>query len=298
MITFRTILCPVDLSENSERALNYALMLGRWYGARVEVTEVIGLPAQPVADFPAVLSSAQIDGCAEAVREFVRSRDPKGVAVTSTIRQGPVVPEILAAAAALPADLIVMGTQGRSGFERFLLGSVTERVLRKAACPVLTVPHGSIAAPATPGPFQAILCPVDFSPVSAHTIKFALSLAQESGKRLVLLHVFDWPTDRPTPVGSGADMTAERHQLQAGALRELRQTVPDDARNWCTCKEVTAVGRPHDEIVRVAKEEHADLIVMGVHARHGIQLGYFGSTANHVVREAACPVLTVRPHAS
>jgi nucleotide-binding universal stress UspA family protein len=297
--TLHKILCPVDQSDTSGRALDYALMLGAWYGASVEVVEIVWLPVPPVAGVGLqVMSREQLEECGAALHAFVKSHNTHGVHVESTIRQGLVAPEILALAGSLAADLVVMGTHGRSGFERFLLGSVAERVLRRAPCPVLTIPHHSIAAPATPAPFQTILCPLDFSPASTETVQFALALAQESGKRLILLYVFDWPKDRPTPVGTGADMTADRHQRQAGALRELRQMVPDDARNWCTCIERTAVGRPHEEILRTAETEGADLIVMGVHARHGLQVGYFGSTANHVVREAKCPVLAVRPAAS
>jgi nucleotide-binding universal stress UspA family protein len=167
---------------------------------------------------------------------------------------------------------------------------VTEKVLRKASCPVLTVPPGSDAAPETPAPFQKILCPVDFSPLSIAALGVALSLAEESGKKLILTHIFDWPADRAVPPAVQADL---RHS-QETALRELHALIPVDARPWCDSLELTAIGRPYEEILRLADANNADLIVMGVHGRNSVNAALFGSTVNQVVRHAACPVLTIR----
>jgi nucleotide-binding universal stress UspA family protein len=188
-----------------------------------------------------------------------------------------------------------MGTHGRTGFDKFVLGSVAEKVLQKATCPVLTVPPHNVATPRSPQAFRTILCAVDFSPASLRALQYALSLAEESGKRLVLLHVFDWPTDRPMIPGLGPEASAERRHNEEAALRELRAAVPAEARLWCNCVELTAIGRPHEEIVRVAGDQQADLIVLGVHSRSGVELALFGSTTNQVVRRATCPVLTIRP---
>jgi nucleotide-binding universal stress UspA family protein len=296
MTEFKRILCPVDLSDTSARALDYAFMLARWYEAPLEALEVVWAAVPPMPGVaPPVVTTEQLAETTAALEGFVRTRDTTGVEVTCTVRHGPVVTEILEVAKETATDLIVLGTHGRSTFERLMIGSVAERILRKASCPVFTVPHASIAAPRKAGPFEAILCPLDFSPASEKTARVALSLAEESGKKIVLLHVFDWPKEKSVPVGFGPDMSAERHQLQAGALTELRRYVADEARVWCTVEEQLAVGRPYEEILRVAEEQHADLIVMGVHARRGLQLGFFGSTTNQVVRHAKCPVLTMRP---
>ena len=90
-------------------------------------------------------------------------------------------------------------------------------------------------------------------------------------------------------------MSAERRRLEQDALRELHASVPEDAREWCECLELTAEGRAHEEILRVADAHRADLIVMGVHGRHTIELALLGSVTNHIVRRATCPVLTIRP---
>jgi nucleotide-binding universal stress UspA family protein len=112
---------------------------------------------------------------------------------------------------------------------------------------------------------------------------------------LILAHVFDWPSNRPTPAGLGPVTSAARREAEDDARRELRAAVSDEARRWCDCSEVTAIGKPHEEIVLLAAEHKADAIVMGVHGRNSLDLALFGSTTNQVVRHATCPVLTVRP---
>ena len=137
MITIRNILCPLDLSETSEVALGYAVMLSRWYGAALTAMEVIWLGVPPVSPARAspVLTPAQVDEFSSELRQFVAATVPSGVPVATILRHGPVVSDIVQEARALPADLVVMGTHGRGGFERFILGSVAEKVLRKAPCP-------------------------------------------------------------------------------------------------------------------------------------------------------------------
>ena len=296
MIEIRNILCPLDRSEISELALGYAVMLSRWYGAALTAMEVLWLGVPPVSPSRTspVLTPAEVDDYSNELREFVAAKAP-GLPVATILRFGPIVSDIVHEARALPADLVVMGTHGRGGFERFILGSVAEKVLRKAPCPVLTVPPHAATASRVPEPFKAILCPIDFSPSSLNALRYALLLAQESGKRLILLHVLDRPTDQPGPPGLGPEMSAERRHEEQKVLGELRASVPEDARQWCECVELTADGRAHEEILRVAGTHGADLIVMGVHGRSAVDLALLGSVTNHIVRRATCPVLTIRP---
>ena len=100
----------------------------------------------------------------------------------------------------MAADLVVMGTHGRSGFERLVLGSVTERVLRKSACPVLTVPKGIPDVATPPVLFNRIVCAVDFSDCSMHALNYAMSLAQEADAHLTVVHVIELPPDVPREV--------------------------------------------------------------------------------------------------
>ena len=128
---------------------------------------------------------------------FCQAATAAGVAVDLRVVSGHPLAAILDHAASLPADLIVIGTHGVSGFQHLVLGSVTEKVLRRATCPVLTVPPPAQATSTLP--FKRLLCAVDFSEPSLEAVRFAGSLAREAGARLVLMHVLEWPWHEPPP---------------------------------------------------------------------------------------------------
>jgi nucleotide-binding universal stress UspA family protein len=211
------------------------------------------------------------------------------------VYEGRVVAEILERARAWPADLLVMGTHGRGGFERWVLGSVTEKVLRKAPCPVLTVPPpASGLHPSGAVLYRAIVCPVDFSDASLAALRHALKLAEESAAEITVLHVIEWLVeDEPGARIAGFDVPEFRRYLEQDAREKLKGTVPEEARDWCRPREEVVGGRPWREILRVADERQADLVVMGVRGRHPVDIALFGSTTHHVVRGARCPVLVV-----
>ena len=172
MIEIRRILCPIDFSDHSRRALDHAIAIARWYESTVTVLHVFS-PA-PVAAFgpgpvvfePIVLTPADRDQLLADTKAFAETESAPGVAIEAVVREGNTAGEILEQAIGMTADLLVIGTHGRSGFERLLLGSVAEKVLRKASCPVMTVPKGlPDAVPAGPVLYKRILCPVDFSDV-------------------------------------------------------------------------------------------------------------------------------------
>jgi nucleotide-binding universal stress UspA family protein len=200
---------------------------------------------------------------------------------------------ILDYAAQIEADLVVIGTHGRTGFERLMLGSVTEKVVRKARCPVLTVPRGAELAAGQPV-FRRVLCGVDFSDASDRALEYALSLAEEANGTLTLVHVLEW-LGEPSLLGpSPFDLQAYRRALTSEAQRLLESRVPADARDWCQATAVVREGKPYQELLRAATDTGADLLVLGVHGRGVIDRMLFGSTLQQVVRQAACPVLTVR----
>ena len=207
--------------------------------------------------------------------------------------------EILGRAATLPADLIVLGTHGAGGFERFVLGSVAEKLLRKAACPVLTVPPRARAAAALP--FKHLVCAVDFSDPSLAGLAFGCSLARQSGASLTILHVVEWPWAEPPapafdemPREQAAALAEFRRYLETSAMTRLRTLVPEADQASCASQPAIRHGKPYVEILRVAEEVGADLIVIGVHGRNAAGLTLFGSTTNQVVRRASCPVLTLK----
>jgi nucleotide-binding universal stress UspA family protein len=305
MVTFRTILCPIDFSDHSRRAFDHALAIARWYGSTMTVLHVFATtgsayaPGAPAFE-PLVLTRAERDHLLAEMKRFTESAPAQDLSVELDIREGDTAREILDAASEREVDLLVMGTHGRSGFERLLLGSITEKVLRRASCPVLTVPrHSGDTLPAGPVLFKQILCPVDFSDPSMQALKYARSLAQEAAAHLTILHVlaYDLPT---TPdlydiaAEQSASLTEFRRQREDEARRRLGDALQDSVGPSGSVETLLVHGKPSREIIRLAAERQADVIVMGVQGRGAADLLLLGSTTNHVVRAATCPVLTLR----
>jgi nucleotide-binding universal stress UspA family protein len=297
VIAIQRVLCPVDSSEFSARALAHAVALARWYGAEVTVLHVYTAAPPPASIFeggtPPPLAEPDRQRIHEWVRSFTEPYLTADVASRIEIREGTAAAGIVEAAA--NADMVVIGTHGRGGFERLLLGSTTEKVIRTAPCPVLTVPPQQEGATADiPESFRRIVCATDFSPSSEKAVEYALSLAQEAGGRLTLLHALDWPFVEPGEDPLDQAMALSRRRALDDLEEQLHRAIPDEARTWCEAEELLVAGRAHREIVRIASEKGAGLIVLGAQGRGALDRAFFGSTTSQVVRHATCPVLTVR----
>jgi nucleotide-binding universal stress UspA family protein len=298
-VEIRRILCPVDLSEFSHHALDQARALAKWYEADITVLHVSGVPP-PVAP-PAGIVEAypplplpDSQQVSEEVRRFCGLDDAlEAQRIRVVVVAGSPAPEIVKHAAALPADLLVMGTHGRSGFERLFLGSVTEKVLRSVRVPVLTVPPPVQRVGAVL--YKTILCPVEFSDPSTRALEYALRLAKEADARVILLHSIEALADE-TVLGDVSHFSVREYYryLEEDARARLKSAVPEGARVWCTPEERVVFGKPYAIILQTAEEVNADIIVMGVHGRGALNRFLFGSTTYHVIREARCPVLTLR----
>ena len=298
MVTMRRILCPVDFSDSSRQALDYAVGIARWYDARITALHVVPpitsmLPVPGAGLYPPVVfRPEELQQFRSELESFARA---SGIdALDTDVVQGSVTGEIVRLAKELPADLLVMGTHGRSGFERLMLGSVTEKLLRKSPCPLLTVAAGSRAVAPVNALFSRVLCAVDFSPASLQALALARSLAGEAAARLCLMHVLEPVSVFEPVVAVGPD---DLPAVNADHRREVRHRleglIDRETRAFTDVAEVVVSGKPYREILRAADEQQSDLIVIGA---HGGRLGAaaFGSTTAHVVREARCPVLTVR----
>ncbi len=312
MTTIKTVLCPVDFSDHSRHALAHAVQLARWFESMVTVLHVYpstvpvppvvfgGLPGPipPGGLYPELTSSPERihEEMLARLSAFTAATDATGITLKLAARAGAPIGTILDESARLHSDLIVLGTHGHSGFERLMLGSVTEKVLRKAACPVLTVPPPVESAPNTALKiFSRILCAVDFSDASLSGLAYALLLAKEANAELLLMHVIEGLPDPPDwQQPPGAAVVEYLRLSENNALARLRQVLPADAHTWCHPHMMLATGKPYREILRVARDHDAHLIVMGVHGRNAVDRLFFGSTANQVVRTASCPVLTLR----
>jgi nucleotide-binding universal stress UspA family protein len=301
MPAFKRILCPVDFSETAERAVAHATAVASWSGADLTVQYVYAPMFMPVPTLPepaARIPEGELERAREDVQRFATTAGcAAGTAYVVDV--GRAVDQILARACRDKDDLIVIGTHGASGFTRLVLGSTAEKVLRKATCPVMTVPpaaHGTSVLP-----FRRIVCAVDFSEWSIAALDLSASIAQESGAELTVVHVLEWPWPEP-PAPSFSELPA----AQRSALVEFRRYTSDRASSRlddqvrkvvagrCPAAATVADGKPYVELLRIALEVHADLLVSGVHGRSPLDVAMFGSTANQLVRHATCPVLTVR----
>jgi len=297
MITLRRLLCPVDFSDFSKQALDLAMVIARWYEAEIVVVHVVPIvptvlpfPSATIPDVGAL--DPQVAG--RELQSFVEAAGPAPPRPQTIVRMGAPAPVILDLAREVNADLLVLGTHGRTGFERLMLGSVTEKVMLKATCPVLTVPRavdGGAQAPV----FRRIVCGMDFSEAALRGLKFALSLCAEAGGHLTLLHAVEWMPEASLPGLPEFDLKQFGASLVSEAQSRLEQLVPAETRDWCEINSSVRIGKPYVEILRTAAEESTDLIVLGVQGRGPLDRMLFGSTTQHVVRKAPCPVLTVRP---
>jgi nucleotide-binding universal stress UspA family protein len=292
MPSIERILCPIDFSESSVLAHDYAESLAWHYKATLLLQHVIFslTPYYPYHAFP----DAYDDICRtlradadQQLQEFAQTHNSRGVQTECTVQDGDVTDLILEVAGHRGVNLIVMGTHGLRGIDRLTLGSVTEKVLRKARCPVLAVckPAHHLAGQAG-GPelaeVQRILYCTDFSEHSEQAWDHAVSLAVEYHAELTLLHVLE---DLP----GSSDIEDEI----AKALERLKKQVSPWPQENVVTKPVVRIGKAYQQIVQLALESQTDLVIMGVRGRHALDLAVFGSTTYRVVQSGPCPVLVV-----
>jgi nucleotide-binding universal stress UspA family protein len=293
MLKIERILCPMDFSEFSVRAYGYAQSLAKRYAAKLYVEHVVQPlgTAYPYYVFPETVNQIygnMADEARQHLQEFVKIHTRDGIQTEFVVETGPVSQCILSFSESQSIDLIVMGTHGRHGVDHLTMGSVTEKVLRKAQCPVLAVrrPAHDFVSPGKEGEpvrLQRILYCADFSQQSERALSYALSLAMEYNAELTLLHVLEG-----VPRSDNLEKETERIQQQ------LWQPIPSDASNWSTIKSVVRIGKPYQEIIQLALEAHTDLVIMGVRGRSALDLALFGSTTHRVLQLGPCPVLAVR----
>jgi nucleotide-binding universal stress UspA family protein len=301
MVRIKRILCPIDFSEFSRHAFDRSIAIARGRGASVSAIHVA--PFRPATFSPDIgargvdafmLTDAERARLNEDLGRFLAPATVSGVPVTWDVFEAPSVhAEIVAQADRLGADLIVMGTHGRSGWQRLLMGSVTEKVLRTARPPVLTVGGHERDAAGGDFSFKHIVCAIDFSECSLAALRYAASLAEPAGASVTALYVSEWaPMGYDPLIGPPTDLAGYRLAAEAVGREHLRQVI---AESGCrNIEEVVGSGKPYHEILRVAEEHGADLIVLGMHGRNPLHKMFFGSTAEPVVRRSHCPVLTVR----
>ena len=302
MTTVERILCPVDFSNGSRTALGHALALRHWYGATLTVLHVfsdVPIVDTTAAGLGAGLQASEAPSDAAAIEDRLRTfvsaaSDDAGVEIM-TCPGGSVREDILRHAAAMRADLIVLGSRGLTGLTRLALGSTAENVLRHSTMPVLIVPPHAPAQPHPGVPFKRIVVPLDFEADSNAVLTTAFDFAQQADAALTLLHVLHVPAARGAgAVGTGLDRETAHRALLQDARSRLEALIPERVRTYCSVHAEVTEGYPAEDILRLARERDADLIIMGVRGRNALDVTLFGSYTRAVLHASTCPVLTVR----
>ena len=289
----RSILGPSDCSEFSAAAYQYAISLAQYYKARLVCLHVIELWKYPFADYAsynadyAKFSQAINEGGEQRLQEFVNKHGGDQVRPDLAVQEGHASDCILSFAQAENLEVIVMGTHGRRGFDRLVLGSTTDKVIRKAACPVLVVSNSShnlmTTTPDGRHRVDRILYCTDFSNNSELARGYAISLAAEYGAELTLFHVSE--ENVPDLARMGA-LLAERTE-------ELDKLISKDERKSLNVKTIVKSGKPYQEIVQHAHEAQITLIIMTARGGGSLDRAVFGSTTYRVIQLGPCPVLAV-----
>ena len=294
MLEVKLILCPIDFSEFSVRAYRYALSLAEHYRAKVVALHVLELWRYPSAGFAA--SAALYDEFCQAVhesakeklQEFVKNHTDNEVQPELLVQQGTAPDSILSFSQVQKADVIVMGTHGQRGYDRLMLGSVTDRVMRRATCPVLVVSNPPPDNTAAGKPrhhvhrLNRILFCTDFSENSERALSYAISAAEEYDAELTLLHVLE---EVPSP--------AKKEKAIAAATAQLDKLISPEGRRTLNIKTAVRTGKPYRQIIQFALEAKIDMVTMGVRGRGALDLAVFGSTTYRVMQLGPCPVLAV-----
>lgn len=288
-IGLKNILYLTDFSTSSAAALPVVRGIAAAYGATVYALHVV-LP-DPYAGMSAEMAPALAEGKEEAAKAQMRQVESQlnGVGVKGYLVGNTAVwPVVEEAIANHSIDLIVLGTSGRTGGSKWLLGSVAEEIFRRSFVPVITVGPLAQSESCPDGRFTRVLFATDFTPESLAAAPYAISVAEENDAKLTLLYVAGDPTERKRNM--------EEKLSVAEAMHLLDKLVPSESAFWCRPETIVEYGHPSERILEVAKERGCDLIVLGVRGtRHLLAATRLeGSTAHQVVAGALSPVLTVR----
>jgi nucleotide-binding universal stress UspA family protein len=302
-LQIKTILVPLDFSRASMQALKYTIPLAEEFKATIHLVHV------QLADELTAISRAgrMMLDCADAIAfmqdrlaEVQREHDVRFWPDNYHVVSGRPFEEICKLAGEIETDLIVLSTRGHSGLKHVLLGSTTERVVRYAPCPVL-VPRGKkyrwlISNADTPKAgfkLRKILVPVDFSQCSLAGANYAALLAERFGTTLRLFHAL-YPYSEVVGVDRiGSEMPSLMKAAQANAREQMGALAKMDFLHGVKCETEIRIGYPVDEICGETNRPDVDLVVTSTHGRTGITHALIGSVAEHVVRYAECPVITV-----
>ena len=300
-LQIKRILCPVDFSEFSQRAFRTAVNLARHFGSRLLIqhtaqpgTSLLLKGASPPMTKANIQS--QIQRSREEIRQLLISTGVDSSEVTILLNEGEVTDRIVETIARERIDLVVMGTHGHKGFTRYAVGSVTEQLIHLAVCPVLVVsrPTKDFADPDRRERLNTIVLATDFSKHSDRALAYALKWGCEWSSKVILFHA----VEQKAPAMQGlVDLFPEYNpyfeRQVASAWEKIPGLIPEEVRSWCEVVYEIRHGNPREEILKVAEEKNADLILTGARGT-GRSGAPWGSVSSAVVRDGRYPVLVIR----
>jgi nucleotide-binding universal stress UspA family protein len=283
-LRIKNVLLATDFSASAHAGLRAAVALAQQFDSTLFILHAVPPPVTFAGEF-GVLDPTVLEAHATAAkaRMDALTKDPalQFVNHRTILTSASIIDSIDAAVTEHKIDLLVMGTHGAKGLEKLALGSVAEAVLRRSQCPVMVVgPHSAPYG----FRFASVLLATDLGAASLRPAQYAVAIAEEVAGQIALLHVAEQPPQK------------SRRAFEAKIAGQLRQLLPGDAELWCTPNVRVQFGDPGTEILRAARLDCANLIVMGV--RTGAFLADHApwSTVSKVIRGATCPVLAVRAH--
>ena len=282
-LSLKNILFPTDFSPASRAALPFAQSLAQTYGSTILVAHAI--PPEPqrqiVADHVPAEDSVVWEHARLNLSGFMSDSRFTGIPGKILLDRGDVAEVIPEMIDKHSIDLVVLGTHGRRGVSKMILGSEAETIYRAADCPVLIV--GPNVKPTTEWKLRRILCPLDVSEDYEPVLHYALSLAEEHQSQFILLEAIPlvpWQ---------------QRADVEARSRYGLESLIPEQAKDWCNPEFVVRWEHPAEAIVHEAEQRQVDLIVMSVHRSHATSWSHLPwPVASEVISRAACPVLTIR----
>jgi nucleotide-binding universal stress UspA family protein len=287
-VSLENILFATDFSPAANVALPYALGIARRFGSKIygvhaRATESYVMVSPEL--WPSLAQKAKSESQEEASR---LEKQVGAVRHEIVIEEGDTQAVLSRVIKEKDIDLIVMGTHGRGGVKKLLMGSVAEEILREAPCPVLIVGPNVSFEPALAIQMREILYATDLTLESSGAAPYGISLAQEHQAHLSLLHVLPKP---------GAGVLVHPEHYVDSTLRSLRNLVPPEAELWCKPEAFVMSGEPAEKIIELAEKRRVDLIVLGACNKEvvpGAATHLPIATVHKVVAHAKCPVLTVR----
>lgn len=293
----RKVLVPVDFSPPSSFAIGHGIALARRFKAKLMLFHVIEPSVALTYTFPTESEKADKARYEQAERmlgALVGPEDQDDLDLEIAVRMGDIEEQISSAIHEFGADIVVMGTHGRKLVSRWLIGSVTQALLRKLPVPILTVCH--VARPLS---FSRILFATDFSDLSKEGLHFVLDLAGSMKSDLVAAHVIERrpPVTYETP--QVATLFDEERRRALDEARSAFARIESEAKGRnIKVETVVAEGIPAEAIVRIADENAVDFIVVSVRKKGRLERTLMGTTAERLIREAHVPVLSIPAHAA